>query len=135
MNEMSIVIVAASIAAGMAFLVRADVSPSLRAAIRTTAVLVIVWSLAANKANVSWNALPWRIWLMLALSVFAIAAAWRFHFRDSTAESGPAMADRLNVPIAVAFAVLLLSDPSLRSQSWGMLLIVSGAIILALKQR
>jgi len=111
------------------------VSASLRAAVRTTAVLVIVWSAAASNASFSLGALPWRIWLMLALSVFAILAALWFYIRGAPTESGPAMADRLNIPIAIAFALLLLSDASLRSQGWATLLIVSGAVILAWKQR
>ena len=135
MNQWTIVLIAASIAGCMALMVRAGVSSSLRAAVRTTAVLVLVWSLAASNASFSLRAFPWRIWLMLALSVFAIVAAWWFHLLNGTAESSPAMADRLNVPIAIGFALLLLSDPALRSRGWSALLLVGGAMILARKQR
>lgn len=135
MNQLTIVLIAASVAGCMAWLVQVGVSSTLRAAMRTTAVLVIIWSLAASNASFSLRALPWRIWLMLALSVFAIAAAWWFHLRSSAAESGPAIADRLNVLIAILFAALWLSVDSAPRPGLGVLLLISGTLILAWNRR
>lgn len=135
MNQWTIVLIAASAAGCMAWLVRDGVSSSLRAAGRTTAVLAIVWSLAATSASFSLSALPWRIRLMLALSVFAIAAAWWFHWRGNAEQTGPAFADRLNVLIAILFAALWLSDDSASRPGLGVLLLISGTVILAWNRR
>jgi hypothetical protein len=89
---------------------------------------------SASNASVSFHALPWRIWLMLALSVFAIVATWWFHPRSKAADSGPAVTGQLNVSIAISFALLLVSDPALASRRWGAPWLASGAIILALKR-
>lgn len=135
MKQWAIVLVAAYIAGCMAWMVRFGASSSLRAAVRTTTVLVVVWSLAASNVEFSMRALPWRIWLMLVLSGFAIGAAWWFHFTHRGIETTPATADRLNVPIAISFALLLLSDPASQSKGWEEILLVGGAIILARKRR
>lgn len=67
---------------------QSGVNSSLRAAVRTT-VLVIVWSLAASNTSPSLKEWPWRIWLMLALSAFAIGPAWWFHWQNrATASQG-----------------------------------------------
>ncbi|MBI2926698.1 MAG: EamA family transporter [Verrucomicrobia bacterium] len=138
MNQTDIVVLAVVVAASMALLVRAGVNPSLRAAIRTTVVLVLGWGLAyVAERPVAFPALSWRVWLMLALSVFAAGQAWWLHFRaPKLAEpASVAAADRINVFVAAAFALLLLLSPSARQYGVGALLVVTGAIVLALNRR
>jgi transporter family protein len=136
MSEFNLVLFAASIAAGMALLVRGPASPSLRAAIRTTIVLLLAWSLA-YRANspISWPDLSWRLWLMLALSVFASVLAWTLYFRELSARAPApvARADKINVFIAAAFAILLILGSSPQRYAFALSLI-SGATILALRR-
>ncbi len=134
MNEMGIAIVAACVATGMALLVRTGVNPGLRAAIRTTVILAIAWSLAYQAERpLSLAAMSWRGWAMLALSTLAIGIAWGLNFRSPKAidpVSG-ALADKINVVIAAAFALLLLFGPSPQRYGISALLLVAGALILA----
>ena len=136
MNDTIVVLFAASIAAAMALLVRDGASPSLRAAIRTSAVLLLGWSLAYRAHRpIPWLSLTWRVWLMFAISFLAVGLAWGLHFRDTRlAEPSPvALADRINVFIAVACAVLLILGSSPQRYVLAVLL-VSGAVVLASKR-
>lgn len=138
MKEASIVMLAALVAAGMALLLRAGASPSLRAAIRTPVVLVLGWSLAySGGRSVSLAALSWRVWLMLTLSVLAIGVAWGLHFLGpKPAEpGGAAPADRINVCFAAAFALLLFLGPSGERYGVAGLSLLGGALILAWNRR
>jgi transporter family protein len=136
MSELNLVLFAASIAAGMALLVRRGVSSSMRAAVRTTIVLLLAWALA-YRANgpISWPDLSWRMWLMLALSVFAVALAWTLHFLELNAGSPApvARADKINIFIAAAFALLLILGSSPQRYAFALSLI-SGATILAFRR-
>ena len=70
---------------------------------------------------------------MLALSTLAIGIAWGLSFRSPKAidpVSG-ALADKINVVIAAAFALLLLFGPSPQRYGISALLLVAGALILA----
>lgn len=115
MSELGLVLLAAWLAVGMAFLVRAGASPSLRAAIRTTLVLGLAWGFAYFRERpAAMSALSWRVWLMVALSGFAVGLAWSLHFRGckSAEICSGALADKINVFIAAAFALLLFLGPS-----------------------
>ena len=118
----------------MAKLARSGASANLRAAVRTTVVLVMGWSLAcvAERPIVP-HELPRRVWLMLALSVLAVALAWLLYLRGMRSPDSPpvALADRVNVIIAVLFAGLWLSGDSAPNIKLGVLLLIVGAVILA----
>lgn len=136
MNELNLVLLAASIAAIMALLVWGGTSPSLRAAIRTTLVLLLAWSLGYQAHRpVSWTSVSWRIWLMLAFSVVALALAWGLHFLESKhPERAPvARADKINVFIAAAFAILLILGSSPQRYAFAVMLL-SGSVILAVRR-
>jgi uncharacterized membrane protein len=126
-------ILAAIVALAMALLIRSGVTPSLRAAIRTTAVVVLGWILGYSAAPPNSIAnLPFRVWVMLALSVLAIGVAWWLHYREpQVAESaGPALADRINVFFAAAFALILFLGPAADHHRLDGLLLIVGAFIL-----
>ena len=136
MTETTLILLAASIAAAMAFLVRAGVSPSLRAAIRTSVVLGLGWLLAyRGQQGLAWSSLAVRIWLMMGLSLMTAGLAWGFYLRDCRlSEPSPvAVADRVNVFVAVAFAVLLILGSSPQRYALAVLL-VTGAVVLAVKR-
>jgi uncharacterized membrane protein len=135
MNDTNLVILAACVAAAMAFLVRAGAGPSLRTALRTTAVVALGWDLAysANRP-LSPSMLTWRVWAMLALSALAVGSAWWLHLRERSMERPPAArADKVNVWIAAAFAVLLILGDSPKRYGFALLLL-AGAVILALNR-
>jgi len=138
MSDLGLILLAAWVATGMAILVRAGASPSLRAAIRTTFVLGLVWGFAYfRERSVSMSTLSWRVWLMLALSGFAIGLAWSLHFRGrkSAEPCSVALADKINVFIAAAFALLLFLGPSGQRYGVAALMLIAGAAILAWNRR
>ncbi len=62
MTETTLILLAASTAAAMVFLVRAGVSPSLRAVSRTSLVLGLGWLLAYRAQHgFDWSSVSWRI--------------------------------------------------------------------------
>jgi transporter family protein len=134
MIEINLVLLAAAVAAIMALLVREGKGPSLRAAIRTTLVLLLAWALA-YKANspVSWSLLSWRVWLMLALSAAAVGLAWGLHlFEPSNHESTAcARADKINVFIAAGFAVLLILGSAPQRYLFAAMLVCGTAVLAA----
>jgi uncharacterized membrane protein len=136
MSKVSLVLLAAWVAAVMALLVRSGVSASLRAAVRTTIVAALGWSLVyLGNRPVCWPVLSWRVWLMLALSVAAMVLAWALHLMESkmAAPAPVARADRINVYIATGIAVLLILGSGPQRYGFAVLL-VSGTIILALRR-
>jgi uncharacterized membrane protein len=138
MSEMGLVLLAAWVAAGMALLVRAGASPSLRAAIRTTLVLGLAWGFGYFRERpAAMSAFSWRVWLMLALSGFAVGLAWSLHLRGgkSAEASSIAPADRINVFIAAVLALLLLLGPSGERYGGAALMLIAGTAILAWNRR
>ena len=80
MNELNLILLAAATAAIMALLLKGGTSASLRAAIRTSLVLLLGWSLAYQTYRpISWGRLSWGIWFMLGLSLLAFLSAWGLH--------------------------------------------------------
>ena len=133
MGKVSLVLLAAWVAAVMALLVRSGVSASLRAAVRTTIVPALAWTLAyLGNHPVCWPELSWRVWLMLALSVAAVVLAWALHLMEARMAAPPpvARADSINVYIGAGIAVLLILGPSPQRYGFAVLL-VAGTIILA----
>ncbi len=134
MIEINLVLLAASVAAIMALLVRGGKSPSLRAAIRTTLVLLLAWAFA-YKANspISWSLFSWRVWLMLALSVVAVGLAWVLHFFEPSSQESTACAraDKINVFIAAGFAVLLILGSAPQRYMFAAMLVCGAAILAA----
>jgi|SRR5579859_2237565 len=136
MNETALVVLAAAVAAGMASLIRAGASASLRAAIRTSVVLFLGWLLAYRAYGpLSWSSLGARIRLMLAFSAIAFGLAWGLYFRDTRLAKPSLMAavDRINVFIAAGFAILLILGSAPQRYAFAVML-VSGAIVLASKR-
>jgi len=136
MSETSLVVLAATVAAAMAFLVRAGATPSLRTAIRTSVVLLLGWTLAyRTDGTISLAGITLRIWLMLGLSIVAFELSWGLFYLDTKRPhpSPVAVADRINVLVAAAFALLLSLGSAPQRYAFALLLI-SGAVVLALKR-
>jgi len=138
MSELGLVLLAAWAAAGMALLVRVGASPNLRAAIRTTLVLGLAWGFACfREQHPGISSVSWRVWAMLAPSGLAVGLAWSLHFRErkSGESRSVALADKINVFVAAAFALLLFLGPSGQRYGAAGLMLIGGAAILASNRR
>ena len=138
MPESTLILLSAAVAAFMVTLVRAGFPASLRAAIRTTVIVVIGWGLACAHYRLNiWSHLSLPVSGMLVVSALAVVFAWLFHFRavETHSVSHGTRTDRFNVGFAVAFAVLLiLNNIAVQSVFLGIIL-VGGAAVLAFASR
>lgn len=112
------------------------IDSNLATAVRTTVILLFAWAVfLATGTPHSLFRLSSRTWLFLILSGFATGLSWLCYFR--ALQLGPASrvapVDKLSVVFAIALAAILLREPLAWPQWLGGALIVSGAVILALK--
>jgi len=138
MSDAMLVALAGAVALFMVTLVKAEFSPDLRAAIRTTVIMALGWTLACARYGLkSWSDLTWQTQGMMALSALALILAWLLHFRARRARtvSRVAAMDRVNVALAALFAALfLLQQMSAQFVPIGVVLI-GGALVLAFGSR
>ena len=138
MTEPMAILLSATVAFFMVALAKADVSADLRAAIRTTVVVVLGWSLAyAQNGLKSWSSLSWQRQGMFLASLLAVVVAWLFYFRPIQVRSASpgSVIDRVNVAFAVVIAALFVSG-NVSAQSMLMaLFLVVGAAVLAFGSR
>lgn len=105
-------------------------------AIRTTVVLIFTWMLAYLSRSVwSLGTLSGRTWLYLTLSGIATGLSWVCYFRALQLGEASRVApiDKLSVLFAIVFAVTFLRERLTWHQWIGGVLILVGAVILALK--
>ncbi|HEY7425754.1 MAG TPA: EamA family transporter [Gemmataceae bacterium] len=110
-----------------------DIDSNLAVAIRTTVILVFVWSIALWRNSQPLRAVTPRAWLFLVLSAFATGASWLCYYRalQLGKASSVAPVDKLSVVVAMVLAVLFLHE-ELKWQHWvGGALIVSGTLVIA----
>lgn len=126
----------AGITAILAKLGVTGVDSNLATAVRTSVILVFTWSLflatapARNLLNLSG-----RNWIFLVLSGLATGLSWVCYFRALQLGEASRVApiDKLSVVFAIALAAIVLRE-NLTWHHWlGGVLIVSGAIVLAVK--
>ena len=112
----------------------ANLDPNLAIAVRTSVVLVLVWSIAFATAKPSAVLeIPRQAWLPLVLSGLATGASWLcyFHALKLGEVSRVAALDKLGVVFAILLAVVFLKERLGWQQAAGALLIVIGALVLA----
>lgn len=138
MSESMLVLLSAAVAAFMVTLLRHGASAELRAAIRTSFVVVLGWGLAYSRYGLkSWSDLSPTIIGMLLVSVVAVVFAWLFHFRAIHIRpplSG-AITDRVNVGFAVLFATLFLCHKFSAQTALLDAILIGGALVLAFGSR
>jgi transporter family protein len=111
------------------------VDSNLATAVRTTVVLVFTWALALATGPLSAvGTLPRRTWVFLVLSGLATGLSWLCYFRalQLGEASRVAPVDKLSVVFAIALAAIVLHERLTWLQCAGGLLIVAGAVVLAL---
>lgn len=114
----------------------AGVSPNLATAIRTFVILLFTWAIAyvtRHPGDIQ-NLAP-RTWVFLVLSGVATGLSWLCYFRalQLGEASRVAPVDKLSVVFVILFAALFLGEKLTFVRGAGGLLIVAGAIILALE--
>jgi bacterial/archaeal transporter family protein len=112
-----------------------EISSDLATAIRTTVILVLVWSIAAVRSGLKVVEVPLTTWLFLVLSGLATGASWLCYFQalQMGEVSKVAPIDKLSVVVAMALAALFLGE-HLTWRHWlGGALIVAGAVVLVLE--
>ncbi len=114
----------------------AGVDSNLATAIRTTVILFFTWAVAAiTTAPSSIRHLPSRAWLFLVLSGLSTGLSWLCYFRalQLGEASRVAPVDKLSVAFVILFAALFLGERLTIARGAGGLLIMAGAIILAME--
>lgn len=112
-----------------------DIEPNLATAIRTTVVLLLAWVVVLATGKPEWKTLSGRATVFLTLSGVATGLSWLCYFRalHLGEASSVTLVDKLSVVFAIAFAALFLGE-RLAWQHWvGGSLIVTGAILIAMK--
>jgi transporter family protein len=110
-----------------------EIDSNLATAIRTTVILVLVWSIALFAGRPQLAEVPGRVWLFLVLSGLATGASWLCYFR--ALQIGEvwqvAPVDKLSVVVAIVLGVVILREPVTWQQWVGGGLIVAGAMVIA----
>jgi transporter family protein len=131
-------LLSAAFAAATAILAKlgvAGVDSNYATAIRTTVVVVFTWAIAlAARQPGSFHVASFRTWLFLFLSGLATGLSWLCYFR--ALQMGPASRvapiDKLSVALVIVASVLFLGEKLTWGKMVGGVLIVAGAIFVAL---
>jgi bacterial/archaeal transporter family protein len=113
----------------------AGVDPNYATAVRTTVVVAFTWLIFLLFRHPTSHHVPsGRTWLFLTLSGLATGLSWLCYFR--ALQLGPASRvapiDKLSVALVIVFAALFLGEKLTWGKTVGGLLIVMGAIFVAL---
>ena len=114
----------------------AGVDANLATAVRTSVVVIFTWLLAyATRQPNSFQALSNKAWLFLVLSGLATGLSWLcyFHALQVGLASRVAPVDKLSVALVILFGALFLGEQLTWAKGVGGLLIVAGAITIALE--
>src|SRR5579863_9746708 len=132
-------LLSALFAAATAILAKLGVSgvdANVATAVRTSVALLFTWILAyLTRQPNSFQAFSSRTWLFLVLSGFATGRSWLcyFHALQVGPASRVAPIDKLSVALVILFAAMFLGERLTLAKGAGGLLIVAGAIMIALE--
>jgi transporter family protein len=113
----------------------AGIDANLATAVRTSVVVVFTWLLAcATRPPEGFQALTSKSWIFLILSGLATGLSWLcyFHALQVGPASRVAPIDKLSVALVIVFGALFLGERLTIGKGVGGLLIVAGAITIAL---
>ena len=113
----------------------AGIDSNFATAVRTSVAVVFTWILAfAFRQPSSFSGLTSRTFLFLTLSGFATGLSWvcYFHALKVGPASRVAPIDKLSVALVIVFGALFLGEKLTWGKGIGGLLIVAGAIVIAL---
>ncbi|MGA8026129.1 MAG: EamA family transporter [Bryobacteraceae bacterium] len=124
----------ASLTAILAKLGVEGVDANFATAVRTTVVVAFTWLIAyAARQPGTFDVPSNRTWLFLALSGLATGLSWLCYFRALQIGQASRVApiDKLSVALVIAFGALFLGEKLTWGKALGGLLIVAGAIAVA----
>jgi len=113
----------------------AGVDANLATAVRTSVVVAFTWLLAyGTRQPQAFAGFSGKTWLFLALSGLATGLSWLcyFHALQVGPASRVAPIDKLSVALVIVFGALFLGEGLTWGKGIGGLLIVAGAITVAL---
>ena len=114
----------------------AGIDANLATAVRTSVVVVFTWLLAfTGRPPDGFQALSNKAWVFLVLSGLATGLSWLcyFHALQIGPASRVAPIDKLSVALVILFGALFLGERLTWAKGVGGLLIVAGAITIALE--
>jgi bacterial/archaeal transporter family protein len=126
----------AALTAILAKLGVAGVDSNLATAVRTSVVVVFTWTLVALTGQAAGvQQLSGKNWLYLVLSGLATGLSWLcyFHALQVGPASRVAPIDKLSVALVIVFSALFLGERLTLGKGIGGILIVAGAITIALE--
>ncbi|MDP8982830.1 MAG: EamA family transporter [Acidobacteriota bacterium] len=112
------------------------VDANVATAVRTSVVVVFTWLLVfITRQPGSFHAFSRKTWLFLVFSGLATGLSWLcyFHALQVGPASRVAPIDKLSVALVIVFAAVFLGEGLTWAKGAGGLLIVAGAIIIALE--
>lgn len=126
----------AALTAILAKLGVAGLDANVATAVRTSVVVVFTWlTTHAMRQPASFQAFSGKTWLFLVLSGLATGLSWLCYFR--ALQAGPASRvapiDKLSVALVILLGALFLGERLTWPKGVGGLLIVAGAITIALE--
>ena len=131
-------ILSAIFAAATALLAKsgvAHVEPNLATAIRTTVVVIFAWAIAiALGGHNELGSVDRRSWMLLSASGLATGLSWICYFRALAVGEASKVApiDKLSVVLVILLAWPVLGEAITMRKVAGGLLIMAGAVVLAL---
>jgi transporter family protein len=114
----------------------AGIDANLATAIRTSVVVLFTGLIAyTTRPAAGFQAVPGKSWVFLVLSGFATGLSWLcyFHALQAGPASRVAPIDKLSVALVIVFGALFLGEGITFGKAAGGLLIVAGAIAIALE--
>jgi transporter family protein len=112
------------------------VDSNFATAIRTTVILLFTWAIASfNRSQWSFGNISSRTWFFLVLSGLATGLSWLCYFRALQLGEASRVApmDKLSVLFAIILAAVVLRENVTWHQWLGGGLVLTGAVVLALK--
>ena len=110
-----------------------NMDSDLATAIRTVVILIIAWTFAYAKGNVSTiDQLSKKNWYFVIASGIATSLSWIFYFKalQLGKVSQVAPVDKLSVALAIILSVIFLGEVLTWKIAVGALLIIGGTIVL-----
>ncbi len=113
--------------------INSDLATLIRTAIIIILLSVFVWSTGQWHNPLKW---PFKTWLFIGLSALATGASWVCYFRALQIGEAFKVApvDKLSVVLVAVLAFMLLGERPTAREWLGIVLITSGALILAIKR-
>jgi transporter family protein len=139
MNWLTWSLLSAAFAALTAILAKIGVQgvdANLATAIRTSVVVVFTWLVASiTNSTGGWHQFSSKTWIFLGLSGLATGLSWLCYFRALQLGEASKVApiDKLSVALVIIFSVFILGERLTWHKGAGGLLIVFGAVLIALE--